>query len=131
MDLIDISDVEASLERFGERYLRRVFTSREIEACAHGTSARRLAACFAAKEAAVKAMSLRGEREPFDLRSIEVTFPRADEPEIALYGSAAEHARRQGIRQMSVSVAVSASHASAVVVAESGRSQQAIAAVER
>jgi len=54
MDIVEVSDVEGSIARFGDRYLRRVFTQREISACDDGSDVRCLATCFAAKEAALK-----------------------------------------------------------------------------
>ena len=68
MDLVDVAEVEESLARFGDPYLQRVFTPREVAAC--GGDARRLAACFAAKEAVAKTFDA-GD-EALDWRSIEV-----------------------------------------------------------
>ena len=73
IDLVDVDDVAATLARFGDRYLRRVFVPAEIAACAAGTDPRLLSACFAAKEATLKALGL-GEA-PADWRSIEVSLP--------------------------------------------------------
>ena len=62
VDVVDVGDVREALERFGDRYRRRIFTDREIaDACApvRDVEARSLAARFAAKEAVMKALKAR------------------------------------------------------------------------
>src|SRR5262249_56970269 len=70
MDIVDVSDVESSVARFGDRYLERVYTARELAACADGADTRRLAAHFAAKEATLK--TLLATDRGVDWRSIEL-----------------------------------------------------------
>jgi holo-[acyl-carrier protein] synthase len=73
IDIVSVDDVSQSLERFGERYVRRLFTNREAEYCRSGagrTAVERFAARFAAKEATLKA--LQPETPSADWRSIEV-----------------------------------------------------------
>jgi holo-[acyl-carrier protein] synthase len=57
LDVVDVERMSRALERGGERFVRRVFTDREI-AAARGKpdAARRFALCFAAKEAFFKAI---------------------------------------------------------------------------
>ena len=56
-DLIEIARIERSLQRFGEAFLRRVYTDHEIAYCSRKRgSAESFAARFAAKEAAAKAL---------------------------------------------------------------------------
>jgi holo-[acyl-carrier protein] synthase len=98
----------------GARYLERIWTEEELRDCQHDAS--RLAATFAAKEAAMKA--LRTEDDALAWRSISVSR----EPEsITLTGTAAELAARRGIDVLSVSTARRGGLAAAVVVAESSR----------
>ena len=61
IDLVMVSRISESLERFGDRFLRRVFTDCEIAyaAAAPAHTAQRLAARFAAKEATIKALRVR------------------------------------------------------------------------
>jgi holo-[acyl-carrier protein] synthase len=54
VDIIEISRVAATLERFGNRFLQRIYTTREIAYCRG--RAPQLAARFAAKEAVMKAL---------------------------------------------------------------------------
>src|SRR6185295_4317260 len=73
VDIVSVSEVSRSLERFGERYVRRVFTAREAAYCRAGAgqvATARFAVRFAAKEATLKA--LRPEAPSGDWRSIEV-----------------------------------------------------------
>ncbi len=114
IDLVDIAEVEESLARFGDAYLHRVFTPREVAAC--GTDARRLAACFAAKEAMAKTLDIGDER--FDWRSIEVMVARDGTATAELAGTSAEIAARARIARFGVSVSAAREYAAAVVLAE-------------
>ena len=70
VDIVGVSEVAQSLDRFGARYVRRVFTDAEAEYCGAVTgraAAARFAARFAAKEATFKA--LRPEEPPVDCAS--------------------------------------------------------------
>jgi holo-[acyl-carrier protein] synthase len=119
MDIVDVADVESSLARFGARYLERVYTARELDACAGGTSARRLATHFAAKEATRKTLGL--DDAGVDWRSIELNDADAGEAEVRLSGAAAECASRAGIVSFAVGTGSTRRHATAVVVATRGR----------
>jgi holo-[acyl-carrier protein] synthase len=71
-DLVQVSEVSKAMERFGERYLRRLFTEAELSYCLESAEVApsRLAARFAAKEAALKVLRLTDQS--FSWRSIEV-----------------------------------------------------------
>ena len=114
MDLVDVVEVEESLARFGDTYLRRVFTPREVAAC--GGDVRRLAACFAVKEAMAK--TLDAGDEPLDWRSIEVLVAPDGSATAELGGHSAEMADRAGIDRFEVSVTAAHKYAVAVVLAE-------------
>lgn len=116
-DLQQIDEVRESIETFGERYIRRVYTDREIADCAGRPSevARAFAARFAAKEAVFKIL---GEEEVIARwREIEVRFD-SGHPVVALRGGAAQLASRQGIATIALSLSQSSGTAAAVVVAE-------------
>ena len=115
VDLIEIDRIAATLDRFGERFLRRVYTEREVAYCRG--RAPQLAARFAAKEAVMKALGT-GTRG-IGWREVEVTRRRTGQPEIALHGRAVARARRMGIDRLAVSLAHSRSHAVASVVGRS------------
>ncbi len=121
-DVVAISDVRDSLGKFGDRYLRKVFTASEINDCRGGNRVHGLAARFAAKEAVIKAFA--EPDMPFPLREIEVTRD-GPLPLLRLSGTVAERAKRQGWLSSSLSLSYADCHAMAVVLvvcraAESG-----------
>ena len=113
-DLVDVAEVAESLSRFGERYLARVFTPAEASVLDSSNGVMRLAARFAAKEAAVKALALSGQATP--LREIEVVM-RTEVPVLVLHGSMAELATERRWTANSLSLSHTDSSAMAVVVA--------------
>ena len=110
IDLLEVGRLEQAMER-RPRLAERVFTPDELAyARRRGRPARHLAARFAAKEAAVKALGLRS----FGLREIEVVA--GEPPSIRLHGHAAKAARERGV-ELAVSLTHSQEMAAAVVVA--------------
>jgi holo-[acyl-carrier protein] synthase len=114
IDLVSPEEVGASLAAHGERYLTRVFTETEQREC--GSDPRRLAAHFAAKEAALKALGW-GD-EPLPWRSIGVARDEAGRQSICLSGPAAALAERRGVRRLELSFTHRRGLAAAVVLAE-------------
>lgn len=88
LDATDIPRVDDALRRFGDRFLQRVFTRGEIAYCArHRNPAPHLAARFAAKEAAMKALGT-GRSRGVVWRDIEVVR-RSGPPQLRFHGAAA------------------------------------------
>jgi len=119
VDVVSVNEVSRSLERFGERYVRRVFTPGEAAYCRAATgrvAAERFAARFAAKEATFKA--LRPDTTAIDWRSIEVRRHASGWCDVVLHGEAAALAARQGIESLALSMSHDAGCATAVVVAQ-------------
>lgn len=117
-DLIEIERIAHSVERFGEAFLRRVYTPGEIEYCQRKKhAAESLAARFAAKEAGAKALGT-GISRGVGWREFEVRRQPGQRPELHLSGRAAEIAEALGIRRMSLSLTHSRGLSMAVVVAE-------------
>jgi holo-[acyl-carrier protein] synthase len=116
-DLVAVRQVSDSLARFGDRYLRRIFTEREIAACAGLPSidAARLAARFAAKEATIKVLRP-ADLQP-DWRSIEVCRHSDGHCSMSLSGHAAALATQAGIAELAVSLTHEEGIAAAVVIA--------------
>ena len=113
-DVHTVSQTEASIALFGERYLRRVFTPHELEHCAGDLE--RLTGRFAAKEAVLKVL----EPEPDDAvpwSSIEVRNSRSGAPFVALSGPASELAARRGIARIDISLSHDAGIGLAVAAA--------------
>jgi len=119
VDLIEIARVERMLERYGERFLERVFTPAEILYC-RGRSAE-LAARFAAKEAVSKALGV-GVRmiahDGIHWRDVEVIGDARGKPFIHLYGRAAGRAGELGLTEWAISLSHTREHAIAFVVAQ-------------
>jgi len=101
VDVVATSAIEASILSFGERFVRRIFTAHEI-ATANG-SVPRLAARFAAKEAAIKAFDM--SEMGVDWRHIEMRSDAARRPSLHFYGSARK--RVDSFRPADISVSVS------------------------
>ncbi len=108
IDLVQISRIAGSLEAFGERFLRRIFTDGEIAyACAApARTAERLATRFAAKEAAKKALDLDG----VSWRDLEVARAPSGACTMVVHGPA-------GDRELALSMSHEGDHATAVVIA--------------
>ena len=110
IDLLEVDRLERALERH-PRLAERVFTPGELDySRARRRPARHLAARFAAKEAAVKALGI----SDFGLREIEVVA--GEPPTLRLHGRAASAATAQGV-ELKVSLTHSRDVAAAVVVA--------------
>lgn len=117
-DLIEIERVRQSAERFGERFLDRVFTPQEIAYCyAKKSFAESLAARFAAKEAGAKALGT-GISHGVGWKELEVRRQAGGRPELHLSGCAAEIAAALGIKRLSLSLTHTREMSMAVVVAE-------------
>lgn len=117
VDIIEIDRVRQVLERYGERFLQRVFTPGEIAYCRR--RAPNLAARFAAKEAAMKALGtgVRG----VGWRDIEVVRAASGAPGLRLHGRGLARAERLGVSETSLSMSHSREYAVAfVVVQQSG-----------
>lgn len=116
IDLVRVSRIQESLDRFGDHFLRRIFTEAEI---AYASSApaqmpERLAARFAAKEAALKV--LRPVDEGIGWREIEVLRAPSGACTLMLHGAAHAVARAAGLSELAVSFSHEGDYATAIVV---------------
>jgi holo-[acyl-carrier protein] synthase len=118
-DMIEIRRIESSIDQFGERFLRRVFTSEEIDYCQRKKkhAAESFAARFAAKEAGAKALGT-GISRGVAWKEIEVRREPSGRPTLHFTGRARELADQLGITGLSVSLTHSRDLALAVVIAE-------------
>src|SRR3954463_15557664 len=118
VDIAEVPRIQASIERFGERFLRRVFTDGEIKYCdSKVNKAERYAARFAAKEAALKAIGT-GLHHGISWREVEVTRMPGGRPTIAFHGVAAGFAAKLGMKRAHLSLSHTREHAIAYVVLE-------------
>ncbi|MCS6801724.1 MAG: holo-ACP synthase [Dehalococcoidia bacterium] len=112
VDLIAVDRIAATIARHGDRFLRRVFTPAELEAA--GGKPASLAARFAAKEAAAKALGC--GIGAIRWRDIEVMSDERGRPSLRLHGAAAARAAAIGVSQLALSLAHERALAVAVVV---------------
>lgn len=115
-DLCRVADVAGSIDRFGDRYLTRVYTPAELATCTHdgAASAERLAARFAAKECVVKVLRPTGG---VSFHDIEICHDTAGAPVVVLHGEMERRAHELGVVDASLSISHDHGLASAVLVA--------------
>jgi holo-[acyl-carrier protein] synthase len=119
VDITEVKRIEAAMERFGDRFLRRVFTPAEVSYCMGKTNAaERLAARFAAKEAGMKALGT-GLRHGITWHDVEVVRLPGQRPILKFSGKAAEFAARLGCKRTHLSLSHTADQAIAHVILES------------
>lgn len=114
--MIEVSRIAEAVERHGDRFLRRIYTPREIESV-HGTRNQYLAARFAVKEAAMKALGT-GFSGGVRWVDVDVSNLPSGQPVLSLTGQAEARARELGADCYHVSITHTAHHAAAVVVLE-------------
>jgi holo-[acyl-carrier protein] synthase len=117
-DLTEIDRIARSIARFGERFLKRVYTEQEIAYSFRKKAfAESFAARFAAKEAAAKALGT-GISHGVSWQEFEVRREPSGRPVLHLAGRAAELARRLNVTDSSLSLTHTGGLAMAVVVLE-------------
>ncbi|MGP8258333.1 MAG: holo-ACP synthase [Acidobacteriaceae bacterium] len=117
-DLIEIARIRHSIDRFGDRFLSRVFTQSEIQYCQRKkNAAESFAARFAAKEAGAKALGT-GISQGINWLELEVARQPSGKPSLQLSGRAAQRARSLGVASVALSLTHSKDIALAVVVME-------------
>jgi holo-[acyl-carrier protein] synthase len=114
VDIIEINRIEEAVSRWGEGFLRRVYTDPELKLYRHKPSS--LAARFAGKEAVIKALG--PQTTGIRWREIEVLSDPSGKPSIRLYGKAQEQADSLGLDKLAISLSHSREYAIAFVVGE-------------
>jgi holo-[acyl-carrier protein] synthase len=117
IDLVDCPRIEQMIQRHGERFIKRVFTTAEQSyAQANKNDVEKLAGRFAAKEAILKLMGT-GWRGKIAWTDIEITNNAAGQPKVTLDGEVGKIADKLGIKHISVSITHTANFAIASAVA--------------
>lgn len=117
-DLAEVGRIGKSVERFGERFLARVYTERErVYAMRKANWAERLAARFAAKEAGMKAIGT-GLSRGVSWQHFEVANEPSGRPTLRLTGAARQVADALGVKRISLSLTHTKEVAMAVVILE-------------
>ena len=111
-DIIEIARIKQAIDRWGERFLHRVYTEPELNL--YRQKPQSLAARFACKEAVMKLLGT--ERKGISWQDIETLSYPSGKPLIKLYGRAQIEASNQGIKEIAVSLAHSREHAIATAI---------------
>jgi holo-[acyl-carrier protein] synthase len=118
IDICEVPRIRAAFERFGERFLKRVFTDGERRyADRKANRFERYAARFAAKEAGMKAIGT-GWRRGVRWRDFEVVNLPSGKPTLEFHGKAREFAERLGVANVALSITHTKAQAMASVVLE-------------
>jgi holo-[acyl-carrier protein] synthase len=118
IDIAEVPRIADAISRFGERFIRRIYTEGEIAYCdSKANRIERYAARFAAKEAAMKAIGT-GWNYGVRWRDIEVRRQPGGRPTIAFHGKAAEFAAKLGAAHVALSISHTKEQAIAQVILE-------------
>ncbi len=118
IDIAEVDRIESAIRRYGQRFLRRVYTAAEIDYCQSKANAfERFAGRFAAKEAAMKAIGT-GWKRGVTWRDFEVVRESSGRPVLRFSGVAAGFAERLGVTRALVSITHTATEAIAQVILE-------------
>ena len=118
VDLAEVPRIRASIERYGEKFIRRIYTPAEIAYVERKANKyERYAARFAAKEAGMKAIGT-GWRHGVTWQDFEVANLRSGKPTLLLHGVAAGFAEKLGVKHVSLSITHTAELGMAHVILE-------------
>ena len=119
VDLTEVSRIRNAISRYGERFIGRIYTEREVSYVERKANRfERYAARFAAKEAAMKALGT-GWRRGVQWKDFEVSNLPSGRPTLLLHGAAQAIADQLGVRHISLSLTHTAETGMAFVVFES------------
>jgi holo-[acyl-carrier protein] synthase len=111
-DIIEIERIRQAIERWGERFLHRVYTEAELRVYGHRPHS--LAASFASKEAVMKMLGTGNRGVAW--REIETIYHPSGKPLVRLNGRAKKEADKLGIKEIDVSLSHSRDYATATAI---------------
>jgi holo-[acyl-carrier protein] synthase len=118
IDIVEVAKIASSINDYGDTYLKRIFTLREIQYCSEAAiSIQRYAARVAAKEAAMKALST-GWDGGVQPRDFEVSNEPSGQPILLAHGVAERLLHEHGISKSWISIAHIPEYAIAQVIFE-------------
>ena len=119
VDLAEVARIQKSIERFGDKFVRRIYTPGEIAYVERKANRfERYAARFAAKEAGMKAIGT-GWNHGVRWRDCEVTRMPGGRPTMVFHGKAGEFAAKLGAKNVALSISHTVEQAIAQVILES------------
>lgn len=117
VDMVDVRRMEAIIFRWQERFLRRIFTEKEIHYCNNKKNpAQRFATRYAAKEAIVKSIFPKGALG-VSMRDIEIV-QKEGRPSVNLFGRVNDFAKEMGVKKIHLMVSHDGDYGVANVVLE-------------
>ncbi len=117
-DIIAVARIASGIEKYGERFARRILSPDELETFSqHGNQANYLAKRFAAKEAVVKALGC-GFRDGISMRQVAVSNDPLGKPQVTLHSKAAERAESMGVTEILLSLSDEREYAIAYAMAQ-------------
>jgi holo-[acyl-carrier protein] synthase len=118
IDIIEVTRIAASYEKFGERFVNRILLPDEIAYCrSHKDPAPFLAARFAAKEAISKAFGT-GIGAALSWQDMEVRRKESGEPYVVLYGKGEQLFAARNAKRLLISLSHTANYAAAMAILE-------------
>ena len=117
VDMVEIQRIRDSIEKYGETFVRKIFTPGEIHYCESRKSGKfeSYAARFAAKEAVSKALGT-GISQGVSLTGIEMVTTEGGKPTVLLHGTTRERYEKLGGTSMDISLTHSRDYATAFAV---------------
>lgn len=118
IDIAEVPRIGEAIERYGQRFLARIYTAGERSYCdSKANRVERYAARFAAKEAAMKALGT-GWNHGVRWRDCEVVRAPGGRPTMRFHGKAGEFATKLGVKNTALSISHTAEQAIAQVILE-------------
>ncbi|HEY1497538.1 MAG TPA: holo-[acyl-carrier-protein] synthase [Candidatus Solibacter sp.] len=118
VDLAEVNRIQRSIERYGDKFIKRIYTPGEIAYVERKANKfERYAARFAAKEAGMKAIGT-GWRHGVTWQDFEVANLRTGKPTLLLHGVAARYAEKLGVKNIALSITHTAALGMAHVILE-------------
>jgi len=118
MDISEVARVKASLDRFGENFLKRILRPDEISYCrSYRNPAQYVAVRFAAKEAISKAFGT-GIGAQLGWHDVEIRRKESGEPFAVLHGGGQKLFKARAAKQLHISLSHTGNYAAAVAILE-------------
>jgi holo-[acyl-carrier protein] synthase len=118
IDLVENDRIEKIIQKWGDKFLSRVFSNREIEYCGrHAQAVIHYSARFAVKESFLKAIGT-GLGRGVKLLEIEVVNEESGKPTLMLSGGAREYLKNAGVEKVHLSITHTKNYASAMILLE-------------
>jgi holo-[acyl-carrier protein] synthase len=118
IDLAEVDRIKAAIERYGDKFIQRIYTPKEIAYVQRKSNKyERYAARFAAKEAGMKAIGT-GWRRGITWQDFEVTNLPSGRPTLSFHGAAAQFAERMGVKRAHLSLTHTAQFGQAFLILE-------------